>query len=29
VSFSGYVRDDSTRGRISDHPLVYATATLD
>jgi len=29
VTFSGYVRDDSTRGHISDHPLVYATATLD
>lgn len=28
VTFSGYVRDDSTRGRISDHPLVYATATF-
>jgi len=28
VSFTGYVRDNSTIGRISDHPLIYATATL-
>lgn len=28
VAFSGYVRDNSTIGKISDHPLVYATATL-
>jgi hypothetical protein len=28
VLFSGYVRDNSTIGHISDHPLVYATATL-
>ncbi len=28
IAFSGYVRDNSTIGRISDHPLIYATATL-